>query len=464
MAQSAEASPSIFLSTLRRLFRRRSHANVFDVFTPTTQAKANFVRRPEVETRLRNALKTPGSQLIVYGESGSGKSTLIVNQLAKMNRGYVTTRCTASDTFSSILLTAFDQLDKWVATQRADKHNSEIVDDLSIQIGELKANSGSRESFGTDLTFAPLVAPQLTAQKLGQLLGAAGKVWLIEDFHKIPASEKVALAQTLKVFSDLALDHPLVRIIVIGATDTAKEVVEYDPEMNTRVAEIYVPPLNDAELTKLLENGGELLNVSFNRVSADLVRHSVGVASVAHHLALNCMLYMDIEERSDKPRIVDKETLQHAAGQYVHQSSATLKERFDKGVVRARVRHFDNGRLIISALASLPIEGAVHSELLAEIRKREPEYPSGNLTTNAKALMTEEKGSLIRKTTDGRFRFTEPLLQTYARLVFAETPARESIQDLYSDALAAVMVNLYSTQEALKYNLHLTQVRRNLLE
>ncbi|CAN5292377.1 hypothetical protein BH11ACT4_BH11ACT4_18250 [soil metagenome] len=438
---------------LARHLRRRAKVNVFEVFTPTTQARANFVKRPTVERRLETALRTPGTQVIVFGESGSGKSTLLLNQLSEMRRGHVTTRCTASDTFGSILLAAFDQLDQWVATQRAERNQSETLDEIAIQIGELKAGTSSRQVRGTDTTFAPIVGPQLAPQKLGQLLGAAGKSWIIEDFHKIPSAEKVALAQTLKVFSDLAIDYPLVRIVVVGATDSAKEVVEYDPEMNTRVSEVYVPPLDEPELRRILENGGKLLNASFGLVSAELIRHSVGVASVAHHLALNCMLHLGIEKPADRMRLVRREDLKAAAEQYVQQSSATLKERFDKGVVRVRVRHFDNGRLIIGALAVLPMEGALHSEILAEIQKTEPDYPSGNLTTNAKALMTEEKGALVRKGTDGRFRFAEPLLHTYARLVFVKSN-ESTIGDLFAESLTALFSSgLYSSLEIRNANL-----------
>jgi energy-coupling factor transporter ATP-binding protein EcfA2 len=438
---------------LAKIWQRRKKINVFDVFTPTTQAKANFVRRPRVENRLHSALKTPGTQIVVYGESGSGKSTLLLNELARINRSYVTTRCTTNDSFGSILLEAFDQLDKWVATQRAEKKQSETLNDLSLQIGELKAGASGHDTRSSEILYSPLVSPQLTPQKLGQLLGVAGKAWVIEDFHKIPAAEKPALAQTLKVFSDLAADYPLVRIIVIGATDSAKEVVEHDREMNTRVAEIYVPPLDEDELSEILLNGGRLMNVSFDKVRGEVVRHSVGVASVAHQLALNCLLNMGIEEPSERRKRVSDSDLSAAAEQYVLQSSATLKDRFDKGVVRVRVRHFDNGRLIVRALAELPIEGALHSELLGEIRKIEPDYPSGNLTVNVKALMTEEKGSLVRKSADGRFRFSEPLLQTYARLAFVPVGPKpvnsiDDFDDIYLESLSRLLAtSLHSRRE-----------------
>jgi ABC-type transport system involved in cytochrome bd biosynthesis fused ATPase/permease subunit len=51
--------------------------SVFEVFTPTTQARVNFVERDTVNDRLVDALRTPGKQIVMYGDSGSGKSTLL---------------------------------------------------------------------------------------------------------------------------------------------------------------------------------------------------------------------------------------------------------------------------------------------------------------------------------------------------------------------------------------------------
>src|SRR5688572_14807734 len=90
-----------------------SMTSVFDVFTPTTQANINFVARDAVNDRLVDAIRTPGKQLVVYGETGSGKSTLLQRKLNELYTDHITTRCSSTSTFESILLDAFDQLDKF---------------------------------------------------------------------------------------------------------------------------------------------------------------------------------------------------------------------------------------------------------------------------------------------------------------------------------------------------------------
>lgn len=45
--------------------------DVHKVFTPTTTTRLAFVEREQLNTKLINALRTPGKQVVVYGHSGS---------------------------------------------------------------------------------------------------------------------------------------------------------------------------------------------------------------------------------------------------------------------------------------------------------------------------------------------------------------------------------------------------------
>ena len=37
------------------------------------------------------------------------------------------------------------------------------------------------------------------------------------------------MAQIMKVFMDTAVDYPDVKVVAIGAVDSAREVIKYDP-------------------------------------------------------------------------------------------------------------------------------------------------------------------------------------------------------------------------------------------
>lgn len=238
---------------------------VFSVFTPTTQAKLNFVPRESINDQLVDALRTPGKQLIVYGESGSGKSTLLVRKLEETYVGHVTTRCSAAMSFEQLLLDGFDQLDQYYVEGADSSRSRTITAGLVADFSRIRASIDSSFKNAESSTAKRIIPPQLTPQRLGQFLGAQELCWVIEDFHKMPNSEKRFLAQSLKIFSDLAMDFPSVKIVVLGATETAREVVEYDREMAARVSELLVPLMTEDELQEIVKNGKNLLNVDLLR-------------------------------------------------------------------------------------------------------------------------------------------------------------------------------------------------------
>jgi len=108
-----------------------------------------------------------------------------------------------------------------------------------------------------------LIPPQLTTQRLAKFMGAKHLCWVLEDFHKVHPTQKKLLAQAMKVFVDESYHFPTLRVIAVGAVATAREVVEHDPEMRTRVSELLVPLMEDAELQMILSQGESLLNVKF---------------------------------------------------------------------------------------------------------------------------------------------------------------------------------------------------------
>jgi hypothetical protein len=249
--------------------------SVFEVFTPTTQARINFVPRKQVNDQLVDALRTPGKQLIIYGESGSGKSTLLQKKLEELYSDHITSRCNSAMNFDQLLLDAFDQLERFYVEGRSTTFDSKVSASLASSFSRIRAsiNSERKESEGS--SERRIVPPQLTPQRLGEFLGAQDLCWVIEDFHKMQPEHKRPLTQALKVFSDLGASFPSAKIIAVGATDTARQVVEYEPEMSNRVSELQVPLMNDQELREIVTNGQLLLNIDLSSVREPIVQYSI---------------------------------------------------------------------------------------------------------------------------------------------------------------------------------------------
>lgn len=390
---------------------------VQQIFTPNQHAKVNFVPRVDLENQLVDSLRTPGKQIIVYGHPGSGKSSVVRKKLMELYPANITTQCQRSMTFEQALLNAFDQLDQYYPEVSSTKTVASKSRSLEAKYFELKAAVSKTSSTESQLNLRRVVPPQLTAQRLSQFLGEKGLCWVLEDFHKLIPEEKVHLSQSLKVFVDASSEYETVRVICLGAVMTAREVVEYDPEMRKRVAEIHVPLMSREELLQIMINGCKLLNIEIDGwIKHEIVRFSAGLASVCHQLALNMCNVASVS--ATQPVLVKlvRDVFDKAVVRYVSESSDTLKSQFDIALRRHRVREYDNTRIILTVLARAGEDGLTNAELLQAIRKSVPKYPQSNLTKYLAELQSTDRGELILcDGASGRFSFSDPLYQAYAR-------------------------------------------------
>jgi excinuclease UvrABC ATPase subunit len=173
--------------------------NVRDVFTPTTPARLAFVERESINTKLVNALETPGKQVVVYGYSGSGKTTLLENKLHQAYERHLTTRCVQGLSFEQLVLDAFDQLEGFYESELTGIKKTSLSSSIGAQYATIKAQVKAQSDSEEQRKQQRILPPQLTPQTLARLLGEAGCCWVLEDFHKMESGEKVKLAQIMKV-------------------------------------------------------------------------------------------------------------------------------------------------------------------------------------------------------------------------------------------------------------------------
>jgi hypothetical protein len=392
-----------------------------DVFTPTTPAISAFVEREAINLQLVDGLRTPGKQVVVYGPSGSGKTTLLVNKLHQLYPDHITSRCTAATTFESLLLGAFDSLDVYYSTGTSIKRAKTTTYKLEQSYFTIK---GSIEA-------ASSVPPQLTPQRLAEFCGAAECCWVLEDFHKVPISEKEKLSQIMKVFTDTAAEYPGVKIVAIGAVDTARDVIRYDPEMRNRVAEIAVPLMTETELVSILDKGSHLLNVDFGDLKQQVASYASGLAAVCHQLCLNICFAAEIYETREEMVTISGAQLQSAIERYISDASDTLKAVFDLATRQQRRRRFDNTKLILKALTKLESKGGSHAAILVQIRLEEPQYPASNLTTYLGELQRSERGGVLRfDSFSGKYYFSDPLYLAYSQCLLNPAEIKPSAQGI----------------------------------
>ena len=395
--------------------------DVREVFTPTTPARLTFVERIDINTKLVSALSTPGKQIVVYGASGSGKTTLLENKLYQIYENHITTRCIYGLTFDQLVLDAFDQLGVYYISEKTKGKEKSISGDLKADYLSISSKIGLSIRSSESDKESRIIPPQLTPQTLGRFLGMAKCAWILEDFHKIDANERIKLAQVMKVFMDMADIYRDLKIIALGAVDTARLIVESDSEMKNRVSEICVPLMNDDEIRSIIDKGSSLLNFHIkNAVKKSISKYSNGLASVCHQICLNICFASDIYSTQISPRGISAKHMQEALKMYLDEASDTIKASFDKAFRNKRTRKFDNTKLILSALARCGRDGAAFAEIYSEIKKEESSYPSGNLTIYIEELCGTDRGSVIRHDANsGRYSFADPIYRVYALSYFS---------------------------------------------
>jgi energy-coupling factor transporter ATP-binding protein EcfA2 len=392
-----------------------------DVFTPTKPARIAFVERDSVNDKLVNALKTPGKQIVVYGHSGTGKTTLLVNKLAQLYERHITTRCMKGLTFEQLLLDAFDQLAPFYAKERETSQKQTFSAEIGASYEFLKSKIASQQSTESSEKQSRILPPQLTPQALGKFLGTQQACWILEDFHKIDDTEKQRLSQLMKVFMDLSDDYPDLKIIALGAVDTARQVVDYDLEMRNRVAEIHVTLMTEKEITAIIEKGEQALNIEINPdVKRVVTRHSNGLASVCHHLCLNMCDAAGITETQLGARTkLTRDHFDRGLKDYVDEASDSIKSAFDKALKKRRKTQYSNATLILRAIAAVSEDGAARIDIHKKIIDEEPKYPEMNLKYLLPKLCTAEYGNLLRfDSNSGRYSFSDPIYRVYALAKF----------------------------------------------
>lgn len=420
-----------------------------DVFTPSTSAILTFVNRPDIDKQIKRALSMPGMQLIVYGHSGSGKTTITRNILNDRKINFITTNCILDTTINDIILDAFDKLNPYYTSESTNKKGYKISSEIKATYLNLDSAIKS-ELYSEQVDKKQRVLPiQLTPQRLAEFLGIADVVWILEDFHKVVIQEREKLSQILKIFVDTSNKYRKVKVIAIGAVGTAREVVNYDTELNNRISEIAVPLMTKEELESIVTKGEKLLNVEFSeKVHGDIINFSNSLAAICHHLCFSICFNNNVESTTKLKKKFKDETLKNAVIDYLKQNSDSFKEILDRAL-KHRDGKFDNTKSILQAFCKNDKEELTQKEVL-NYRNNKNLYKS-NINQYLQKLTTADYGEILRfDENSGKYSFSNPFFKAYTIMTFSMEEKESTRTTLNFDNIEEIMKLLSISIEDIK--------------
>lgn len=431
-----------------------------DVYTPACPAKENFVNRAKLTKLIKKNLRMPGKQLVIYGHTGSGKTSILDHTLYEVYPNSIKSNCMSDSTFESIILDAFDQLEHTYIAEKVVSNKAQGRIDIGATIKVIRAQISGRYEKSQQTKEVRALPPQLTGSGLADLLGSAGLCWVIEDFHKVEPEHKIKLSQLMKVFMDKSKSFDKLKVIAVGAVNTARQVVQYDNEMTHRVAEIKVPLMSDIEIRELVLNGEELLKIQFDdEVVKEVIKYSNGVAAVAHDLCHAMCTYEGIDEvyHYDEMHTIDERqdyveiTMTHfnqAVLSYLEEQSDTMKSSFDKALTN------QDADAILYAISQSSESGLSPKEVESVLKEHNIKYFTKNFESLATSLVDSQNGAVLRYEPDSnKYCFRDPFYHSFARMFFKQSenlPEKDSLskrqrQDLFNSVFRVWIEELESS-------------------
>lgn len=205
-----------------------------DVFKVSGVPESTFVE-PTAYVELQVALRTRGRPVVIEGPSGIGKSTAVSRALA------------STDVSTSATMLS--------ARVPSDVEYIEILPELA--------------NFGTVI---------------------------IDDFHRLPAQTRAALADLMKSLADAEDERR--KLIVIGINQAGYSLINFSPDLANRVDVIRFEVEARHKIEELISRGEQALNVTL-AAKSEIVENSYGSFYIAQLLSLHTCITDGVLEESE---------------------------------------------------------------------------------------------------------------------------------------------------------------------
>jgi len=408
------------------------------VFTPSSSPTINRVSRPNIEKDFKNIIESTGTQMLVIGDTGTGKTSLVENCLKDEGIRSIKSTCNSEMTIQHLLDDAAHNLEIWHDDTKEEAVAGAVDAKIKVKALGAEFDGGINHDQEMKTIKKRVLADGVTVNILGRALAASKCIWVIDDLHKLQPSIRNELSNNLKVFVDYAKDNNPMRLILIGKEHDEKgiKLIEINDEMSLRINTVNVSLMESNELSELVINGAELLNIYFSRPAVEeIVRLSNGIVGICQRLCLAVCHVYDIKSTKSERTMFKRQHLAKPRNKACEQLEHRYKDYFEYALKNSPVKAHDTPEAVLRALATRntlgkPVSGEILYENVKAINEKVSKASVTRFLNFQIELNEDENDSnkQLIKTDDENYEYIDPMYCAFA-LHYFKDESNELLQE-----------------------------------
>lgn len=368
------------------------------IFTPAIPIRQSdlFAGRKNEIRRAVDTVNQRGQHGAIFGDRGVGKTSLaniISSKLtgsAPIVGAHIT--CDSTDGFTSLWKKALSDIDLLQKRRQA-----------GFQLSMFEETKAA----------ADVIGDKVSPDDLRRLFTFMGDdkilIVVLDEFDRLNASTRRAVADTIKTFSDHAVP---VTIILVGVAESITDLIAEHESISRALVQIHMPRMEPFELVDILNTGTRRVHMQIDDGAATFIaRLSQGLPYYTHLLGLHSSrLALDAGER-----LITHAHVGRAINNAVEDSQASLRDDLRKAITSPQRHNIFNEVMLACSMAKTDEFGyfpaAAVREPLSKIRGKDCDIPS--FARHLKAFCSRDRGKVLEKAGKSyrlRYRFSSPLM------------------------------------------------------
>ncbi|MDP2714568.1 hypothetical protein [Rheinheimera sp.] len=401
---------------------------IFTPFSPVNQKELLSGRNVEISSILAS-INTPGQHALIYGARGIGKSSLanIISKIAADSFNYTVyiKKCCSNDSFTSLISEILEShgYDSR-CVESTNEHTEGGGANLSVPFVGAKIESHRKKS--EKFSFKS----QYSSPSWGANVLKDSRTLLVVDEVDVLVSneDKLKLAEFIKHLSDY---ESTFKVLIVGISDTGRDLVNNHKSIERCLNEISLQPIGITELRNIIKNGESKTTLRFDdNVIDDISDISGGYPHFVHLIALKCAEEAVLEKRNE----ISQDNLTSALKLAAQFSEGNLRRSYEDAIKKQT----ETSQKVLLAAALCHPRGFLISELL-EMKNQavDPDIGDGAVKSCLSRWVKNNELSIITRIERGHYRFNDPRLISYIKMVNGFSYDKDSI-------IADILKNEYS--------------------